>query len=136
MQISPNESSWHGVGVEIKLFGPEPCLRHNTVVLRRRKGVGARPPLACDTKPEVRIMQILYVQNLGFVSQMGGGMPPLPRHKTAVLCRVTPPPLLKPRSEPKWLCNMTCLPKSNYFFSASRQQPSIYADIYTYNLSI
>ena len=45
---------------------------------------GGKPPLACDTKPEVRIMQILYVRIHGFVSQVGGVMPPP--------CRDTKPP--------------------------------------------
>ena len=37
---------------------------------------GGMPPPSSDTKPEIRVMQILYVLFQGFVSHGGGGLPP------------------------------------------------------------
>ena len=76
MQIPPNESSWHGVGVEIQLFGPEPCLRHKTVVLRRRRGGQAPPHLRHKTL--VQHIQDLHYTNLWFCVAGGGGHAPPP----------------------------------------------------------
>ena len=67
MQICPDESSWHGVGVEIELFGPGLWFRHKTVVLRNVN-------LVCA-----------IVENC--VVGMGALAPPLLRHKTMVLFR-------------------------------------------------
>ena len=51
-----------------------------------QEGRGMPLPI-CDTKPEVRIMQIVHLQNHGFVSQVGRGPTPCLQHNTTVLCR-------------------------------------------------
>ena len=91
-------------------FGPEPGLREQ--IWFGVSGGGTSLPSPAT-------------QNHGFALQEGGGKPPL-RHKTMVLrCRkvTARPTLSNTRSDPKWLSKMSRLQKSNYFFSASGEQP-------------
>ena len=115
MQISPNESFWHGVGVEIQLVCPELCLRHKTVVLRRERGG------ACPTQPATQSQRFAQCKSCickttVLCRRLGGACSSMSATQIMVLCRKQfgAHPRPKTRSDAKKLWSIRRLEKSNY----------------------